>query len=68
MCIDDLLIWTKEDLADHLQKLELTLNKLNKSGHKCNNENSFFGKTKIGYLLFWVIRDGVKPIDKILKQ
>ena len=27
-------------------------------------ENSFFGKTKMEYLVFWVTWDGIKPIDK----
>ena len=33
-------------------------------GLKCNIEKSFFGRTKMEYLDFWVTRDGVKPIDK----
>ena len=62
--IDDLLILTKGDWADHLQKLELTLNKVKEKLLKCNIENSFFGQTEIEYLGFWVTRDGVKPINR----
>ena len=62
--IDDLLILTKGDWADHLQKLELTLNKVKEKLLKCNIEKSFFGKTEIEYLGFWVTRDGVKPINR----
>ena len=44
--------------------MELTLNKLKESELKCNIEKSFCGKTENEYLGFWVIRNGVKPIDK----
>ena len=40
--IDDLLILTKGDWKDHIQKLELTLNKLKEKGLQKNNEKSFF--------------------------
>ena len=62
--IDDLLILTKVDWTDHIQKLELTLNKMKEKVLKCNIEISFFGKTKMEYLGFWVTRDGVKPINR----
>ena len=61
--IDEILILTKGDWTDHLYKLELTLNKLNETGLKCNIQMSFFGKTKMEYLCFWVTRDGIKPIN-----
>ena len=44
--------------------MELTLNKLKKSGLKFDIEKSFFGKTKMEYLDFWVTHDGVKPLNK----
>ena len=50
--IDELLILTKEYCTDHVQKLELTLNKLNKKGFKCNIEKSLFGKIEMEYLGF----------------
>ena len=40
--IYDLLILTKGDWADHIQKLELTLNELKEKVLKYNIENSFF--------------------------
>ena len=62
--IDDLLILTERDWTDHIHKLELTLNKLNEKGLKCNIEESFFRKTKLEYLGFWVTRNGIKPINR----
>ena len=35
-----------------------------RKGLKCNIENSFFRKTEIEYLGFWVTRNGVKPINR----
>ena len=32
-------------------------------GLKCNIEKSFFGQAEIEYLVFWLKRDGVKPIN-----
>ena len=61
-CIENLLIITKLDWTDHAYKQELTLNKMNGKGLKCNIEISFFGQTKMEYLGFWVTFDGVKPI------
>ena len=63
--IDDILMFSKGDWIDNLQKLYLTLNKLKESGLKCNIGNYLFGITKIEYLGLWVTQYGVKNIDKI---
>ena len=42
--IDDLLIIAKSDWSDHLEKLELTLQKLKDTELKCNEEKSSFRK------------------------
>ena len=60
--IYDLLILTKGDWKNHIQKLASTINKLKVKGLKYNIEKYFFGKTEIEYLGFWVTR-GVKPIN-----
>ena len=62
--IYDILILTKGERTDHIHKLESTLNKLKGKGLKCNTERSFFGKTEMEYLVFWVTRDGVKLINR----
>ena len=62
--MDELLVLTKGYWTDHVQKLELTLNKLEGKGLKCNIEKSLFGQIEMEYLGFWVTRDGVKPINK----
>ena len=45
--IDDLLIINKSDWSDNLEKLELTLKKLNNNRLKRNIEKSLFGQTKM---------------------
>ena len=63
-CIYDILMFTKGDWKYHVQKLELTPDKLKEKGLKCNIENSFIGKIEIKYLGFGVTCDGVKPTNK----
>ena len=45
--IDELLILTKRYLKDHVQKLEITLNKLKENGPKYMIEKYFFGHTEM---------------------
>ena len=61
--IDDLLIITKGDWDDHLEKMEWKLHKLKDDGIKGNTEESFFGHTEMEYLGFWVTRTGIRPIN-----
>ena len=61
--IDDLLIINKSDWSYNLEKLELTLKKLNNNRLKRNIEKSLFGKTKMEYLGFWVNLTGIRPIN-----
>ena len=61
---DNLLIITKVYWCDHLENLEVKIQKLKKNGLKCNIKKSFFGKTEMEYLGFWVTRTGIQPINK----
>ena len=57
--IDDLLVNTKFDWSDHLDKLELVIKKLGANGLKCNIERSYFRQTEMEYLGFWVNWTGI---------
>ena len=59
-----MLIITKGDWSDHLEKLELTLQNIEDNSLKCNIENLFFGKTDTEYLGFWVNHNGIRPVNK----
>ena len=60
--IYDLLILSKGDWKYHIQKLEITQNKLKQIWLKINTENYFFGKTKMGYLGLWVTCEGFRTL------
>ena len=63
-CNDELLIITKGDLYDHLNKFEHVMKILRMNGLKCNIEKLFFGHTKMNYLGLWVKRTGIWPVNK----
>ena len=50
--IKDLLIITKCDCSNHLNKLELVLANIRSNRLKWNIEMSLFGQTKMGYMGF----------------
>ena len=62
--INELLIITKGDWSDHLEKLEITLQKLKYNRLECNVERSFFLQTEMEYLGLWFTRTGIRPINK----
>ena len=61
--ISNLFIITKGDWPNHLEKLELRLQKLKDNGLKCNIKKSFFAQTEMEYLVFWVTQTGIWPIN-----
>ena len=62
--IDEILILIKRYWTDHVQKLEITPNKLKEKWLKCNFEKWLFGQTEMEYLGFWVTRDGVRNLNR----
>ena len=62
--IDNLLLITKGDWYDQLNKLERALQNIKFNKLNCNIEKSFFGKTQMEYLGFWVTRNGIRPVNR----
>ena len=62
--IDYLLIITKVNWFNHLEDSELTIQNLKDNRLTCNTKNSFFGKSDMEYLGFWVTRNGIYLINK----
>ena len=62
--IDDLLCLTKGDYDDHLEKLDLVLQRIERAGLKVNAKKSFFAKEELEYLGYWITRDGIQPLPK----
>jgi transposase InsO family protein len=62
--IDDILCLTSGDFEDHLDKLDEVLQRLKDAGLKVNAKKSFFGRTELEYLGYWITRDGIQPLPK----
>ena len=62
--IDDLLCLTKGSFEDHLEKLERVFSRLQQAGLKVNANKSFFARTELEYLGYWITRDGIQPLPK----
>ena len=60
--IDDLLCITQGDFDDHLEKLERILARLSDAGLKVNAKKSFFGRSELEYLGYWITRHGIQPM------
>ena len=62
--IDDLLVLTKSDYKDHLEKLRIVLQRLREAGLKVNVTKSYFARGELEYLGYWITREGIKPMPK----
>jgi len=62
--IDDLLVFSNSSWTDHLQKLEQVFIRLKAGRLKVNAKKSFFGKSELEYLGYWIIREGIQPMPK----
>ena len=65
--IDDVLTITKGDWYDHLDKLEIVLQRLQQAGLKVNAKKSSFGRTELEYLGYKITRTTIEPIAKKVK-
>ena len=48
--IDDILITSSESFEEHMQKLDLVLDRLEKAGFRANVRKCFFAQTELEYL------------------
>lgn len=62
--IDDILVLTKGSFEDHMDKLSIVLQRLKDAGLKVNVKKSFFARTELEYLGYWITRDGIQPQTK----
>ena len=65
--IDDLLIISKGDFKDHLEKLEAVLKRLRDAGLKVNCAKSTFGVQECKYMGYILSHDGIRPQPKKVK-
>jgi hypothetical protein len=62
--IDDLLVVSKGSFLDHVFKLDEVLRHVRLAGLKINARKSFFAKSGLEYLGYWVTRKGIQPMPK----
>jgi hypothetical protein len=62
--LDDLLVLTKGTFSDHLEKLDVVLQRLKDAGLQVNAKKSFFGHPELEYLGYWITRSGIQPVAK----
>ena len=62
--IDDLLILSTSHWQDHLDKLDQVFIRLSRAGLKINAKKSFFGRSALEYLGYWITRTGIQPVPK----
>jgi hypothetical protein len=58
------LILSTGSFSQHLEHLDKVLSHLNECGLKINATKSFFARTELEYLGYWITRDGVMPLNK----
>jgi len=59
--LDDLLIITRGNFEDHLDKLRQVLQRLQDAGLRINADKSIFGSDEVEYLGCVLTRNGIKP-------
>ena len=59
--IDDVLIVPKGDFKDHLEKVDVVLNRMKKIGMQLEPKKSHFGAKSVEYLGYIVTREGLRP-------
>jgi Reverse transcriptase (RNA-dependent DNA polymerase) len=62
--IDDLITISKGNWSEHLQHLDVVLQRLKDAGLKINANKSFFDKPELEYLGYWITRNGIQPVTK----
>ena len=62
--IDDLLILSIKSFDKHLEDLDKVFYRLKQAGLKVNAKKSFFAKSELEYLGFWITRQGIMPLPK----
>lgn len=61
--VDNLLVITMSTWEDHLQCLKIVFQQLLQAGLKVNAQKSFFGRSKLEKLSYWITRDGIQPVS-----
>ena len=63
-CLDDILITGDGTFADHLKKVQMFLDWLEKANFRANICKCFWGEHSIEYLGYQISRNGIQPQPK----
>jgi hypothetical protein len=55
---------TKRNFEDHITSFKEVFNRLKQAGLKVNAKKSFFMKSELEYLRYWISKQGVSPMTK----
>ena len=61
--LDHLMILTNGSFKDHCEKLEKVLGSLLSAGPKVNIHKSKFCKEEVEYLVYYITREGIRPLN-----
>ena len=62
--LDNILIVDNGSLEDHMHKVSISLERLEKAGFKANVRKSLFAVKELKYLGFWLTQTGIQPQPK----
>ncbi len=62
--IDDILITSDGTYEDHMEKLEIVLQRLEEKGFRANVRKCYFAEAELEYLGYLLTRDGIAPQPK----
>jgi len=65
--LDDIAIITDGSYEDHMEKLDIVLQRLEEKGLQVNGRKSYWGVKEVEYLGYILTQDGVKPQPKKVK-
>ena len=65
--LDDLLLITKGNFDEYLNQVEQALTRFSEAGLKINASKSSFCQTELEYLGYWITRNGIRPVTKMVE-
>ena len=63
-CLDDILVMSDGSYTDHLAKVQLVLQRLEKANFRANVRKCFFAQASLEHLGYQITRDGIQPQPK----
>ena len=62
--LDDILIISSGSFSDHMQKLDVVLERIEQAGFRANLRKCSFANNELEYLGYWISCTGIQPQPK----